>query len=137
MHYIFYIFDPLEDRIADAKKKLKISICLKNFIIVIYNLWYMLRPYIYYNISYLNLVSVLENCQKFSLRVLQKPALVSAYSHFIQFCCCEETVRKVLSAASGGGGVFSYKLRYVVGFGLVEMAISTNSKPTIYIYIVR
>ena len=30
------------------------------------------------------------------------------------------------------GSVFSYKLRYIVGFGLVEMAISTNPKPTIY-----
>ena len=30
------------------------------------------------------------------------------------------------------GPVFSYKLRYIVGFGLVEMAISTNPKPTIY-----
>ena len=30
------------------------------------------------------------------------------------------------------GHVFSYKLRYIVGFGLVEMAISTNPKPTIY-----
>ena len=28
--------------------------------------------------------------------------------------------------------VFSYKLRYIVGYGLVEMAISTNPKPTIY-----
>ena len=28
--------------------------------------------------------------------------------------------------------VFSYKLRYIVGFTLVEMAISTNVKPTIY-----
>ena len=27
---------------------------------------------------------------------------------------------------------FSYKLRYIVGFWLVEMAISTNQKPTIY-----
>ena len=26
----------------------------------------------------------------------------------------------------------SFKLRYIVGFGLVEMAISTNPKPTIY-----
>ena len=25
--------------------------------------------------------------------------------------------------------VFLYKLRYIVGFGLVEMAISTNPKP--------
>ena len=30
------------------------------------------------------------------------------------------------------GPAFSYKLRYIVGFGLVEMAISTNPKPTIY-----
>ena len=28
--------------------------------------------------------------------------------------------------------VFSYKLRSIVGFGLVENAISTNLKPTIY-----
>ena len=28
--------------------------------------------------------------------------------------------------------VFSYKLRYIVGIGLVKMAISTNPKPTIY-----
>ena len=30
------------------------------------------------------------------------------------------------------GPVFPYKLRYIVGFWLVEMAISTNQKPTIY-----
>ena len=34
---------------------------------------------------------------------------------------------------SGSGPVFSYKLRYIVGIGLVEMAIWTNPKPTIYI----
>ena len=28
--------------------------------------------------------------------------------------------------------VFLYKLRYIVGFGSVEMAISTNPTPTIY-----
>ena len=28
--------------------------------------------------------------------------------------------------------VHSYKLRYLVGFGLVEIAISTNPKPTTY-----
>ena len=28
--------------------------------------------------------------------------------------------------------MFSYKLRYIVGFWLVEMVISTNPKPTIY-----
>ena len=30
------------------------------------------------------------------------------------------------------GPVFSYKWRHIVGFWLVEMAISTNQKPTIY-----
>ena len=30
------------------------------------------------------------------------------------------------------GPVFSYRLRYIAGFGLVEMAISTNPKPAIY-----
>ena len=30
------------------------------------------------------------------------------------------------------GSVFAYKLRYIVGFGLVETTISTNPKPTIY-----
>ena len=30
------------------------------------------------------------------------------------------------------GLVFLYTLRYIVGFWLVEMAISTNQKPTIY-----
>ena len=33
---------------------------------------------------------------------------------------------------SGPGTVFSYKLRYIVGFWLVEIDISTNPKPTIY-----
>ena len=33
---------------------------------------------------------------------------------------------------SSTGPVFSYKLRYIVGFWLVEIAISTNQKPTIY-----
>ena len=30
------------------------------------------------------------------------------------------------------GAVFSYKLRYIVGFWLVETAVSTNQKPTMY-----
>ena len=34
--------------------------------------------------------------------------------------------------AQKGGVLFSYKLRYILGFKLVEMAISTNSKPTKY-----
>ena len=29
-------------------------------------------------------------------------------------------------------GLFSYKLRYIIGFELVEMAISTNPNPTTY-----
>ena len=38
----------------------------------------------------------------------------------------------VVSCYRDPGPVFSYKLRYIVGFWLVEMAISTNQKPTIY-----
>ena len=30
------------------------------------------------------------------------------------------------------GPLFSYKLRYIVGFEFVDIAISTNPKPTIY-----
>ena len=30
------------------------------------------------------------------------------------------------------GPVFSYKLRYIVGFWLVETSVSTNQKPTMY-----
>ena len=41
-------------------------------------------------------------------------------------CCCD------LDGHWTSGPVFSYKLRYIVGFWLVEMAISTNQKPTIY-----
>ena len=39
------------------------------------------------------------------------------------------------SRVFNAGLVFSYKLQYIVGFGLVEMAISmisANPKPTIY-----
>ena len=36
------------------------------------------------------------------------------------------------SAIFHHGPVFPYKLRYIVGFWLVEMAISTNQKPAIY-----
>ena len=32
----------------------------------------------------------------------------------------------------GSGPIFSYKLRYIVGFWLVETAVSTNQKPTMY-----
>ena len=38
----------------------------------------------------------------------------------------------VLLTVRRPGSVFSYKLRYIVGFLLVEIAISTNQKPTIY-----
>ena len=30
------------------------------------------------------------------------------------------------------GSVFSHTLQYIIGFDLVEMAISTNPKPTIF-----
>ena len=41
--------------------------------------------------------------------------------------CCLYIFHEITSVA-----VFSYKLRYIVGFGLVEMAISTSPKPMIY-----
>ena len=41
-------------------------------------------------------------------------------------------VRVITNTIVLHGPVFSYKLRYIVGFWLVEMAISTNQKPTIY-----
>ena len=41
-------------------------------------------------------------------------------------------IPKYISELHKPGSVFSYKLRYIVGFWLVEMAISTNQKPTIY-----
>ena len=41
-------------------------------------------------------------------------------------------VQNKLWQRTTSGPVFSYKLRYIVGFWLVEMAISTNQKPTIY-----
>ena len=40
--------------------------------------------------------------------------------------------RKSLTFEIKSGCVFSFKLQYIGGFGLVEMAISTNPKPTIY-----
>ena len=39
---------------------------------------------------------------------------------------------KIFKRSKRSDPVFSYKLRYIVGFWLVEMAISTNQKPTIY-----
>ena len=32
------------------------------------------------------------------------------------------------------GPILSYNIRYIVGFGLVEMAISTNPNPVIHVY---
>ena len=43
-----------------------------------------------------------------------------------------EILKRMRCKHTSRGPVFSYKLRYIVGFWLVEMAISTNQKPTIY-----
>ena len=55
------------------------------------------------------------------------------------FCCYNGNlnynvffVRVVGSLTRVSGAVLSYKVRYIVGFWLVEMAISTYQKPTIY-----
>ena len=42
------------------------------------------------------------------------------------------TVYAIFDGMYWSGAVFPYNLRYIVGFWLVEMAISTNQKPTIY-----
>ena len=66
--------------------------------------------------------------------------------HFLNLCCVDskqgEIYRQQPENQDGektlvttyyeAGSIFSYKLRYIVGFWLVEMAISTNQKPTIY-----
>ena len=41
-------------------------------------------------------------------------------------------IRAIIYPLPSPGPVFSYKLRCIVGFWLVEMAISTNQKPAIY-----
>ena len=43
-----------------------------------------------------------------------------------------ELLRRKVLGLGLRGPVLSYKLRYIVGFGLVKMAISTNPKATIY-----
>ena len=43
-----------------------------------------------------------------------------------------KNIRQTLTVGVIQDLVFSYKLRYIAGFGLVEMAISTNPKLTIY-----
>ena len=48
-------------------------------------------------------------------------------SHRVRMASC-----RVVSPTACHTRAWQYKLRYTVGFGLVEMAISTNPKPTIY-----
>ena len=45
-----------------------------------------------------------------------------------------EMLYKCFVFAGTAGLVFSYKLRYIAGFSLVEIAISTNQKPVIYLF---
>ena len=45
---------------------------------------------------------------------------------------CTSFLMFILIRCRTPGPIFSYKLRYIVGFWLVEMAISTNQEPTIY-----
>ena len=47
-------------------------------------------------------------------------------------CRCRDGASRHHAVSCASGPVFSYKLRIIVGFWLVEMAISTNQKPTIY-----
>ena len=45
---------------------------------------------------------------------------------------CMQPLLTDINLTYSSGAILSYTLRYIVGFGLVEMAISTNPKPTIY-----
>ena len=54
------------------------------------------------------------------------------YSYAVKSENVEDYWWATTSRGEGAGPVFSYKLRYIVDFWLVEMAISTNQKPTIY-----
>ena len=59
-------------------------------------------------------------------------------SHLIWWFSSDVFIQPLLHPGSQGlwmvpqWAVFSYKLRYIAGFGLVEMTIPTNPKPTIY-----
>ena len=48
-----------------------------------------------------------------------------------EWTTCHSYYSSVLDLLATTWAVFSYKLRYIIGFWLVEMAISTNQKPTI------
>ena len=62
-----------------------------------------------------------------------KPGSHRQTSQVTSTICVTATSRQRGSRARWGPGrVFAYKLRYIVGFRLVKMAISTNPKPTIY-----
>ena len=73
-------------------------------------------------------------------RVCSAGRTPSASSFSGRYTCCFDVVPTsqvmidhcIVRISRCPGPVFSYKLRYIVGFGLVEMAISTNTKPTIY-----
>ena len=56
---------------------------------------------------------------------------MTATFNFAYYLNCS-TVTIWNSSDRESGPVFSYKLRYIAGFWLVEMAISTNQKPAIY-----
>ena len=84
-----------------------------------------------------------ENCGSHSRLVVDEnnngkfsPERVEAW--WVEPLCiwCSASVRDTGPTSnqrnSGLGPVFSYKLRYIVGFWLVEMTISTNQKSTIY-----
>ena len=71
-----------------------------------------------------------EKCDQTSA-IISK-ALKKISSHLIDDLVYFITAIKSIDKWNRPGPLFSYKLRYIVGFGLVEMTISTNPKPTIY-----
>ena len=68
-------------------------------------------------------------CTTSAKRLRRRSSIVFIKACFAHFLGSYDNPSDDLGRA---GVVFSYKLRYIVGFGLVEMAISTNPKPKIY-----
>ena len=77
-------------------------------------------------------ITFLENRLIINGEIDEKHALQIIMSQTLVLCSRVYPSTASSTMKLSPGPVFSYKLRYIVGFGLVEMAISTNPKPAIY-----
>ena len=80
-------------------------------------------------------VSILVHLQIFMMETAED--IASCVYHWFRTMpaptwLCDKDYVLIGTQMGVAGPVFSYKLRSIVGFWLVEMAISTNRKPTIY-----